>query len=276
MILWLASYPKSGNTWTRILISQLISKNNNKLNFYEEAKKIDNYPEPKYFNKLVKDTSNREEIIKNWLYSQNILCLKNETQIFKTHNILGSFGEFAFTNAEVTAGVIYIVRDPRNIISSVQNHFSLNNIFDAKNFILDKNKWIGGKKRVDTFISSWNYHYLSWKSFKKNYHLIKYEDLVKNTKEEVIKLIVYLKKFFEVNVKENEIDKIIKNASFESLQNLENEGEFDENTKNKITGKKNKFFRLGPSNDWKKYLDKEICKELESKFEKEMKELGYL
>ena len=40
MILWLASYPKSGNTWTRILISQLISKNNNELNFYEEAKKL--------------------------------------------------------------------------------------------------------------------------------------------------------------------------------------------------------------------------------------------
>ena len=102
------------------------------------------------------------------------------------------------------------------------------------------------------------------------------QEKVQNYNEGLGDFIVYLKKFFEVNVKENEIDKIIKNASFESLQNLENKGEFDENTKNKITGKKNKFFRLGPSNNWKKYLDKEICKELESKFEKEMKELGYL
>ena len=81
-----------------------------------------------------------------------------------------------------------------------------------KNFILDKNKWIGEKNRVDTFISSWNYHYLSWKTFNKNYHLIRYEDLVKNTKEEVIKLMEYLKKFFEINVKENEIDQ--NNLSF--------------------------------------------------------------
>lgn len=276
MILWLASYPKSGNTWTRILISQLISNNNNELNFYKESKKINNYPEPKHFNKIVKDTSNREEIIKNWVYSQNILCLKNETKILKTHNILGSFGKFAFTNKEVTEGVIYVVRDPRNVVSSVQNHFSLKDTHDAKNFILDKNKWIGEKNRVDTFISSWNYHYLSWKTFNKNYHLIRYEDLVKNTKEEVIKLMEYLKKFFEINVKENDINKIINNASFKSLQNLEDKGEFNENTKNEATGEKNKFFRLGASNDWKKHLDKEVCKELEKRFGREMKELGYL
>ena len=117
------------------------------------------------------------------------MCLKNETQILKTHNILGSFGKFAFTNKEVTEGVIYIVRDPRNIISSLKNHFFLKDINEAKKFILEKNQWIFEKNRVDTFISSWNYHYLSWKTFNKNYHLIRYEDLVKNTKEEVIKFV---------------------------------------------------------------------------------------
>ena len=77
-------------------------------------------------------------------------------------------------------------------------------------------------------------------------------------------------------MKENDIDKIINNASFKNLQNLEIKGEFNENTKNEATGKKNKFFRLGASNDWKKHLDKEVCKELEKRFEREMKELGYL
>ena len=44
MIIWLASYPKSGNTWTRILISQILYQII-KLNFFEDSKKIYNYPE---------------------------------------------------------------------------------------------------------------------------------------------------------------------------------------------------------------------------------------
>ena len=39
---------------------------------------------------------------------------------------------------------------------------------------------------------------------------------------------------------------------------------------------KKKFFNLGPSNDWKKLLDKDIRLEIEEKFKDEMLELGYL
>ena len=44
----------------------------------------------------------------------------------------------------------------------------------------------------------------------------------------------------------------------------------------KNTGKIKKFFNLGPKNDWKNLLDYKIRKEIENKFEQEMKELGYL
>ena len=78
---------------------------------------------------------------------------------------------------------------------------------------------------------------------KKIIYLIKYEDLVKNTKEEVLNLSIF-KKFFKINVKKN-IDQIIENSSFSNLQKIENEGKFNENTKNQITGEKNKFFNSG-------------------------------
>ena len=276
MIIWLASYPKSGNTWLRILIGQLISDNNDKNNFYQNSKKILNYPEIKFFKELVKDHTDRAEIVKNWVNSQNILCLKSETQILKTHNMLGSFGKYAFTNSDLTSGVIHVVRDPRNVVSSVKNHFSFKDINEAKEFMFKKDAWIHGENRVDTFISSWGYNYISWKSFKKNYLLIKYEDLIENTRREVIKVSNYLKQFFEIKVKESEIDQIIENASFENLQKIESKGEFDENTKNKNTGKKNKFFRLGASNDWKSSLNKNVVDEIEKEFSNEMKELGYL
>ena len=276
MIIWLASYPKSGNTWVRMLIGQILSEDRNKNSFFEGLKKIYNYPERVHFNKLVNDFSNRDEIIKNWINSQNIINLKNENIILKTHNILGSFGKYSFTNYKVTEGVIYIVRDPRNIISSLKNHFFLKDINEAKEFIFEKNQWLFEKNRVDTFISSWNYHYKSWKTFKKNYLLIKYEDLLQNPSDQVLRICQYLEKFFKINSQKINIDQIIENSSFSNLQKIENEGKFNENKVNQVTGEKAKFFHLGPLNNWRTMLDNKTVSDVEKNFRNEMKELGYL
>ena len=276
MIIWLASYPKSGNTWVRMLIGQILSEDKNKNSFFEDLKKIYNYPERVHFKKLVNDFSNRDEIIKNWINSQNIINLKNENIILKTHNILGSFGKYSFTNYKVTEGVIYIVRDPRNIISSLKNHFFLKDINEAKEFIFEKNQWIFEKDRVDTFISSWNYHYKSWKTFKKNYLLIKYEDLLQNPRDQVLRICQYLEKFFKINSQKINIDQIIENSSFSNLQKIENEGKFNEGIVNQVTGEKAKFFHLGPLNNWRTMLDNKTVSDVEKNFRNEMKELGYL
>ena len=56
---------------------------------------------------------------------------------------------------------------------------------------------------------------------------------------------------------------------------LEDEGIFKESVKDK-SGNLKKFFYLGPKNNWKKILDKNIIKEIDKKFKLEMRELGYL
>ena len=126
MIIWLASYPKSGNTWVRILISSIIKFKEIDLNNpFALTDQIESYPNIKHFSDLVKDIKNPDEIIQNWVNSQDKLNLEKKIKIFKTHNLLGSFGKYSFTNTNNTAGVIHIVRDPRNIVSSLKNHFSL-------------------------------------------------------------------------------------------------------------------------------------------------------
>ena len=50
MIIWLASYPKSGNTWVRSIISTLLYSNDGNFNF-ELIKKVSQFPEKKYFTK---------------------------------------------------------------------------------------------------------------------------------------------------------------------------------------------------------------------------------
>jgi len=279
MIIWLTSYPKSGNTWVRVLISNII--NFNKIDFenpFGFIDQIESYPNVKHFSSLIKDFNNPDEMVPNWINSQNLLSLNKNIKIFKTHNMLGSFGKYRFTDLNNTAGVIHIVRDPRNVVSSLKNHFSLNNINAAKKFILAKNNWVYGRDTgvLPTFISSWQMHYLSWKSFPNNYLLIKYEDLLINPMNEIKKIYNYLKKFFDLNLKSEDFGKIIKLSSFNNLKKNENEGKFKESLEHLATKKKINFFNSGPSNDWKKILDENLKNDLEKEFGKEMKELGYI
>ena len=72
-----------------------------------------------YINSL-DDASN------NWLYAQKKIKEQNKIKFLKTHSCLGAYKGKPFTTVDYSLGGIYVVRDPRNVISSVMNHFSLN------------------------------------------------------------------------------------------------------------------------------------------------------
>ena len=74
---------------------------------------------------------------------------------------------------------------------------------------------------------------------------------------------------------EDQIDTAINLSSFEKLEKMEKKDGFAESNIGK-DGNKNKFFFLGPKNNWRKILDYEISKDIEKEFEKEMKELKYI
>ena len=126
-----------------------------------------------------------------------------------------------------------------------------------------------GEKEVITPVGSWSQNYNSWKKMP-NLHLLKYENLLENTYEEIEKIILFLKKINNFNKKIN-INKIIETTSFDKLKSLE---------QNKILNLKVKedrnFFNLGKKNIWQDRLRKEIVNDINEKFEIEMRELGYL
>ena len=101
--------------------------------------------------------------------------------------------------------------------------------------LITKSTWGGLKsKPVGEFLSSWEIHYLSWKKFPKNYLLIRYEDLIKDPKKEILKLCIYLKKFFDFEYNDEKINKIIENTSFKNLKKYENKYGFEESVHQKI------------------------------------------
>ena len=83
MIIWIASYPKSGNTWVRSIISSMLYSNDGVFNF-NLLKKIHQFPNNKYFVNFTKDFQNINEIKKYWIESQDWINLNKETKFFKT------------------------------------------------------------------------------------------------------------------------------------------------------------------------------------------------
>ena len=283
MIIWLASYPKSGNTWVRSFISSILFTKDGDVDL-SKLENISQFPLRSQFTNYIDDLQDVKKVYQNWSNVQNYMNLDNKIKFLKTHHVNCKIENFEFTDDNNSLGVIYIVRDPRNVACSVKNHFSLENYDEVKNFLFREHNWLGiitDKKikpldnKIPTLISSWKTNYLSWKNKTKNYLLIKYENLLENPYLEFGKISKYLENHLNVKFDEKKIKKAIETCSFRNLQQLETDGKFKEQTVDK-QNKSVKFFHLGPENDWKKNLDKNISREIENKFKAEMEELGYL
>ena len=280
MILWIASYPKSGNTWLRALISSYYYS---KDGVFSESllPKIDQFPTKKYLNNFNFDKNVIGDTCKHWIKAQEEINKEKKIRFFKTHNAFGKINNYDFTNKENSIGCLYIVRDPRNVFTSIKNHYHINDFDDALKFILNEKNCIGFAKNnkitenvFPTIISSWKSHYNSWKKVNKNYLLIKYENLLNNPETEFKKISSYVSKFLNLSFDENKILNSIKTNSFENLKIQEEEGKFNEKVADDMS--KKDFFYLGKRNNWRELLNKNYIDEINREFKTEMKELGYI
>ena len=282
MIFWVASYPKSGNTWLRALLSSYYYSEDGAFD-QKLLSKIDQFPQKRYYSnfdydkKIVTDTS------KFWLKAQEIINLDKKLKFFKTHNILGGLNGNQFTNTKNTIGGIYIVRDPRNVITSLKNHFEMNNS-EALKFMLNKNKYTYDHNLENDYsdfqlISSWENNYKSWINQKNiPVKFIKYENLYTKTYEVFKDLIEFINMTCKNQNKfnKNKAQKAIYSSSFDNLKSIENKKGFSESVLSKIGTKKISFFHLGPKNNWKNIFDKKYQNKLNFTFESNLKELNYI
>ena len=81
MIIWIASYPKSGNTWVRSLLSAYLYSNDGVFNF-DLLKKIDQFPNKKYFDFFLNDLSDLKRVSSYWIASQDRLNLFHKEDFF--------------------------------------------------------------------------------------------------------------------------------------------------------------------------------------------------
>ena len=278
MIVWIASYPKSGNTYLRSFLASYYYSEDGNFNF-DQLLKIHQFPNIKFSNF---EPKTKKEASKNWMFNQNAFFNKDKLNLVKTHNCLYPYEGNNFTSKNQTSGAIYIVRDPRNLITSLTHHYvidykeAIEKMNDENCSLLEKSYDMDYSNF--TYLSSWSNNYKSWKNnseFKTLF--IKYEDLRKNKIEIFKKIIFFINEATGDNKKidEGKFSNAIKTTSFSNLKNKElNEG-FEESVYSNKTGKKINFFNLGFNNRWQKILPLDIKNQTNEIFKEDIYELDY-
>ena len=281
MIIWLASYPKSGNTLVRSMLSSYFFSKDGMFNF-DLLNNIKKFPDFGVFKALGIDITNENEVVKNYINVQKEINKRdgNSIRFLKTHAALNDINGYRFTDLKNTLGAIYIVRDPRKIILSYANHSQITLSESLKRLI--ELRTIGGlndnQNQSVTHVGSWSSNYHSWKEFNKigKYLLIKYEDLISKPEDNLKLILEFISKITntKLEVDKKKLSNVLSTTSFEYLQKLEKENNFPEAIKKK-DGNYATFFKYGKKNTGKN-LPEEITRALEDSLSSEMKELGYL
>ena len=290
-IFWISSYPKSGNTLIRAILSSLFFTKDGLFSL-EKLKYISQFETTShiYKNKNIigKDLSNIGDtsILFKYLLklqTKESLRLSEDFMFLKTHSGLFEIGGNPFTTKENTRGIIYIVRDPRDICISWGKHLgisldkSLNNITNnllSSPWVEPNQKTLFEKEnRPKSFVSSWDKHVLSWTSVNWDtpIKIIRYEDLVYNKKDTINDLVSFFVnnyKFKFENI-DKKIENIITSTNFNKLKKEELNNGFIESSEH------NNFFSVGKKDQWKEMLNKDQIKKIEQKLGKLMKKYNY-
>lgn len=252
-IVWLASYPKSGNTWVRAFITALLNNGEVDINdlktdgIYSSRSIFDYYTDldsrvltdsevkllqPTVFNCLARDNKNKEHLF------------------IKIHDayIYNQMGR-PIIPAESSLCAIYIIRNPIDIIPSLANHlgFSIEKAIhffnncksslapEKSNFVFNQNQQL---------LLNWSQHVKSWINQKDiPVFIMRYEDLLVNTFE-TFKLAC---SFIKLKNTDQQIFNAIEASSFNNLKEQEKLKKFRESS--------SEFFREGKSNQAKKQLN---------------------
>ena len=280
MIIWPASYPKSGNTWLRALLSSYFFSSNGNFNL-KMLENIKSFPTEDNFKNYKDKFNNPGDTSKYWISEQERINLSKKVMFLKTHMAVCKVNGNSFTDNKNTLGAIYIIRDPRNVITSLSNHYQIS-IEEAFEFMKDDQRAIYSKVNNRylgfQFLMSWSLNQKSWIENKKfPVLLIKYEDLVGETFFVFKNIIQFVNKLMNNKQAFNKDKAVnaIKNTSFEKLQNLEKQYGFSEAVTKKGTKEKLKFFNLGKANNYQNILSKNLINKMNNEYKKELEKYNY-
>ena len=271
-IIWLASYPKSGNTWFRAIIAYLYRKGTFDINqldispiyssriFIEKETGID----------TTELTSEEADELRISLFDKPYGTFPT---FFKIHDALTFFpDDRPIIPLDKTFATVYFIRNPLDVAVSFAFHSAktfektIENMNNSKFTIAASSKKYNNQLRQ--LLLSWSEHVKSWTEQSViPVHTVRYEDMKTDTLQTFKKAI----DFIGLEKTELQIKQAIEKSDFAILSQQEKECGFKE----KMIKSKS-FFRKGEIGDWRNYLDEKMKNEIIKNHNTIMKQFGYL
>ena len=275
-IVWLVSYPKSGNTWFRMFLANYLKNGSEPVSL----KEIESTP-------LASSAIDFEEVIglnpfeltadEVDFYRPDFYRILSEeakktgeVSYKKTHDAytLNATGEPLFPE-ETSRGAVYFVRNPLDVCVSYANH-GAGQVQRMVGFLLNEESYVAGKRsgQLRQKLLSWKSHVKSWIGQSLiPVHAVRYEDMQQKPTEIFGSIITFL----NLEYSEERLAKAIVFSDFKLLQQMEKEKGFAEKSQ-----RSKNFFWKGKIGNYRDYLSEEQIQRIVEYNYETMKLFGYI
>ena len=275
-IIWLASYPKSGNTWTRVFLHNLLDLEDGAAVEDTDINALNRFSvwdvSAKRYAEILgvhpRHCARADIAAVRPLIQQQIADEVDGLAFVKTHNALVMDRGYPTINMKVTSGAVYIVRNPLDIAASLAHHIDTD---------IDTAIGIMGREGMETRINeaaiyevygSWSAHVESWtRTGHRAIHVMRYEDMNECPAETFRKLADFLL----VDPSDEVLQNAIELSAFTRLSEQEEKSGFQEKPQNK-----SRFFRKGKSGGWRQELSRAQVERIIADHGPVMRRFGYL
>jgi len=274
-IIWLASYPKSGNTWFRVFLTNLLKEEN-------QAIDINNL----YGGQIASSRSMFEDAVGieasdlsfdeiDLLRPEVYNYISNQATSVLFHKIHDAFVSLSngkqLIPESASKGAIYFIRNPLDVAVSFAHHSAISFEKTAENMADNNYSFCSKPEKLHNQLRqkllTWSNHVKSWTEQSAfPVHIVQYEDMKTNTLETFTKAIA----FCNLPIDENKIKLAIKKSDINLLQKQESELGFKEKPANM-----ERFFRKGIIGSWKEELPQQVIEKIRNDHKEIMIKFGY-
>jgi hypothetical protein len=271
-ILWLASYPKSGNTWLRAFIHNLMSDARTPVDINEMSTLTTGDSLVQWYRHLDSRPPldwSREDVARMRRGAQlAMVASKPETVIVKTHNALLAPHDLPIIQMDLTAGAIYVVRNPLDLVLSLADHYGVD-VDKAIEVMNDPaNGGLADGNIVFEIHSTWSRHVESWTGRPHpSLYVVRYEDMLGKP----LHAFGGITRFMGLKPGRERLERAIELSSFKNLRAQEEKKGFREKSE-----KGSSFFRVGKAGQWRSALTQAQIDRVVENHAKQMARFGYL
>ncbi len=271
-IIWLASYPKSGNTWVRVFIANLFQNRAEPVDINKLSEFSFGDGRADFFERVsgkALDDMNDEELHKLRPKVHRLIAgLRPGTVFAKTHNASIAIDGVPLITPEVTAGAIYVIRNPLDVTVSYAHHFALTVDQTIEAMTSEINHVVTVGRNVFQVIGDWSGHVRSWTTAPGlRCHVLRYEDLSRKP----LKAFGGVVKYLGLPSDPARLRRAIGFSSFATLARQEKESGFIEQSK-----RNERFFRKGRVGDWHNVLSHAQVEKIVENHQDVMRDFGYI